>query len=187
MTGWNGQTGSAMHRFTILLALLATSCSGAFKDSQKQASAFELCNRAVSNDLVAPATYKVVWQGYEDRGPLTINDFKAATLQSIEQQEEDFKSLTEIERITLAYQKTLLKDDNKMANDFAMSPGAQEKTTGFVVTEYDAQNRMGVPLRAFAYCRVSGLEDDKRFRYVALYDALPRREGEHLRNLITAR
>lgn len=157
---------------------MITSCSGQPIVPLKERSAFEICDKKVSGRLIAPMTYKVVWRRYNDRGPISFDDYRSVAAKDIASDEARFKELSDWDRLTLAYRKKMrsnIAEDRKQFEGFELD---SEKTTGFVVVEYDAQNKLGVPLRSFAFCRVMDLSEQGEFHRVFDFGDVDRATGE---------
>lgn len=163
----------------IAYAALATlsSCSFEAESTRREASAYALCDARISGNLVAPSSYKVVWRHYNDRSPITFAERQKNINAIIDEMESRKSSLTIPQEFELQFYKEDRANGKRDKPIYEASKAATEPT-GFAIIEYDATNRFGVPLRAFAYCHVSEMKDDQSFSRVFSYGDIGRAEGE---------
>jgi hypothetical protein len=171
-------------RVVIGVALLVSACSMEPVLAPKERSAYEQCDKAIAGDLVAPTSYKVIWRAYNDRGPITFEEYRAHTAAALARDKANFESLSDLERFSLAYTEKQRADVRKDRQFYQET--TSNETTGFVTVEYDASNKMGVPIRAFAFCRLNKRENGN---YTQVYDhgEVPRAEGERAKAVLTRR
>lgn len=151
-----------------VVAFLVSSCAQTPAISSQEQSAFEVCDKSVSNSLISPSTYKVVWRSYNDRGPISYDDYRDRARKYFATQEAIFQSLGDVDRLLLAVGKKSFNDPHEDRAFYDNSGFRKEPVTGFVLVEYDSSNRRGVPIRSFSYCRVNGLSPEGKF--TSVYD-----------------
>ena len=132
----------------IFLAFLGLATSGCTAERRAETA----CKSKLAEQLVAPTSLKVVEVRTGESGAITRDDMLEKIRFSIAEDEARFSALSEAERYLLAYLKQQLRDNPEV---FLKNLGAPdlERTIGVLIT-YDAQNRMGVPLRSNFFCRV---------------------------------
>lgn len=168
---------SAHHLSLVFASAMLGGCAG------PEARSIESCTEKLRTNLVAPSTLKVVWSGHSEAGPITREEMLQKLKDDVADQEARFRELSEADRFYLAMQKKDLKEDpNRLLKYF--SPEENRRTIA-ILLEYDAENRMGVPLRSFFMCRVRPAEDSNSQPWVFTSGSVPTAEGRSLKSMMT--
>ncbi|RYG88919.1 MAG: hypothetical protein EON59_02865 [Alphaproteobacteria bacterium] len=156
--------------------------------------AIAACQDATRSKLVSPSSFKSLWANFTERGPLDLADrdewmnrdicsVKRAATRECTQSTSD-KLATAVrkqgDREIAAKRRRGEKLDEAEQAYFNAGAWLDTAKTGFVLLEYDAENRMGANLRSFAICRFGPPGDRKTFsiRDIFQQGEIPRSEGE---------
>jgi hypothetical protein len=141
----------------------------------------QVCNENLHETLVAPSTWKSVWSGTADAGAITRDDKLALTRKNVAKMETRFAELGVADRGVLAYMKESLREDpGKLLENW--DPASSRKTLR-VLLEFDAENKLGVPLRSFYSCRVV-LDEESGTPWVFDAGMVAAPDGQALKRLI---
>ena len=148
----------------ILLAFLGLATSGCTAERRAETA----CKSKLAEQLVAPTSLKVVEVRTGEPGAITRDDMLQLIRFGIAEDETRFSALSNADRLVLQYRKELLRDKPEELLRNVGTPDL-ERTIGVLIT-YDAQNRMGVPLRANFFCRVLPYDNTEKAHVFTSFD-----------------
>jgi len=137
--------------FVIIFGVaLMTSCQS--EDVKFKQQAVAACVADVQKTLVAPTTFKMVFNHVKPRKALTLKEVRSKTMDELQDKwESPTTSAKDKNTAILEYRRMFTGEDWE---EFEKTY-VPNRPTHVVLLEYDSKNPMGVPLRSFYICVVT--------------------------------